>query len=113
MAYQFGSACYDTAAQAVQAMAAAHVPVTESDMAITVASVTDSAITFLYTPVGSGVPPFTVSQAVALLPCNLLTQADALNVGWMIGGAWLSVYAVTFLIRLLRGEMETPNASDT
>lgn len=112
MSFQFGSSCFDTAAQAVQSMAAAHVPVTESDMVISVSSVTDSAINFLYTPVGSGVPPFTVSQAVVLQPCNMLTQADAVNVGWMIGGAWLSVYAVTFLIRYLRGEMDSSDAGN-
>lgn len=110
MSYQVGSACFESATQAVQSMAAAHVPVTESEMVISVASTSDTAITFLYTPVGSGVPPFSVVQNVVLQPCNMLTASDAVNVGWIIGGLWLSIYVITFLIRYLRGETESIDA---
>jgi hypothetical protein len=112
MAYQVGSGCYESALAASQAVAAAHVPVAAPDMVVTVSAVAESSISFLYTPIGSGVPPFTVTQALTLQPCNMLSAQDALDVGWLIGGAWLSIYAVAFLIRYLRGETEDINAGN-
>ncbi len=33
-----------------------------------------------------------------------LTGADGITLGWMVGGAWLAVFALLFLTRGLRGD---------
>lgn len=105
MAYQVGSACYDTAVMAAQAQASASVGsiVGASPQTVSVSSVAADSITYVLTPVGGGTPithiaPFTPQ------PCNMLQAADGLAIGWMVAGAWIGAYCLLFLARALRGE---------
>lgn len=106
MAFQVGSACYDTAAQAAQAQAsslAGGVVVHGSAAYVVgVSAVSDTSITYTFAPVGGGA---TISQVAAYdaQPCNLLTGADGLTLGWAVAAAWLATWAVMFLARALRG----------
>lgn len=101
--FQAGSACYHTAAAANAATASAQsgAVVTSSGTAriVTVTAVDDSSITYTF----HGIDGSTVAQTVSHVPqpCGLLTASDAVEVGWMIAGAWLAVYAVMFLARAL------------
>lgn len=105
MAFQVGTACYPTATAAAQATAAAVVPTAFENVVISVAAVTDSTITYLYTPVGNAaISPYTVVQPILLQPCNQLSAEDALYVGWVIAGAWLAIYGIQILARMFRGE---------
>lgn len=112
MAFQVGSACYETALQAAQAYAATIEPVIAHPWLIRVQHVTEAAVTYEYRNVVDGAI-YLNAHAIHLSPCNLLTAADAVNVGWLIGGVWLSISVVAFLIRYLRGETETSDAGYT
>lgn len=99
--FQVGSACYSTAAAANAATASAQsgAVVTSGGAArvVTVTAVDGSSITYTY----HGLDGSTVVQTVqhSPQPCGLLTASDAVDIGWLIGGAWLAVYAVMFLAR--------------
>lgn len=107
--YQVGSACYSSAAAANSATASVQSGAVVSQSGtvriVTVLSVNDSSITYSFTGLDGSV----VSQTVQHIPqpCGLLTAADGLQIGWLIVGAWLAVYAVMFIARALRGETET------
>lgn len=107
MSYQVGSTCYETALAANQAssssLAGSIVLVGGQSQVLSVQAVSDSAITYGYTPLSGGA---LTSQTVAIspLPCNLLTAEDALAIGWQIGIVWLSVYAITFIASYLKRE---------
>lgn len=105
--YQVGDACYQTPAAAAAAQASKLVGSIlqqgQTLYSVSVDSVADNAINYVLTPVGGGASmqyaaPFTPQ------PCGLLTSQDALDLGWMVVGAWVAVYAVSFLIRVIRGE---------
>lgn len=109
MAFQVGSACYETAEAANAAAASSQVGANLSHggsvVVVDVAAVTASTITYTYTPLG-GSP---VSQTVSAtpMPCGLLGAADAQVLGWGVVGAVLSAYVVMFLTRGLRDHGDT------
>lgn len=107
MAFQVGSTCYATATEAAQAQASTMVGVIvgQGGTAHTVSamSIDDTSITYVLTPVGGGtaithVAPFTPQ------PCNMLQSSDAMQMGWLIAGAWIGAYCILFIARALRGE---------
>jgi hypothetical protein len=107
MAYQVGQACYSSAVEAAQAQASIVVGglVTQAGNvnSVTVTAVASDSITYVFTPAFGGttttyVAPFNPQ------PCNLLDSSDALALGWMVGAAWIGVYCVMFLAKVLRGE---------
>lgn len=110
--FQVGATCYDTAAAANAASGSAQsgsvVLIGGQPHVLAFASSTDTTISYDYAPVSGGA---VVSQTLVSNPpvCGLLTAADALEVGWMIGGAWVAVYAVTFLIGVLRDHFAPQN----
>ncbi|MNY54262.1 hypothetical protein D3C86_1901120 [compost metagenome] len=70
---------------------------------VSVSSVDEASITYVFTPVGGGtaithVAPFTPQ------PCNMLQLEDGLSIGWMVAGAWIGAYCLLFLRRALSGE---------
>ena len=107
MSYQVGSTCYGTALAANQAsvssLAGTIVLMGGQSQVLSVQAVSDSAITYGYTPLGGGALS---SQTVAItpLPCNLLTAEDAMSIGWQIAAVWLTVYAITFIANYLKRE---------
>jgi len=100
MSYQVGSTCYSSALVANQAVAASIAgtvgTVGGQSVVISVQAVSDSSITYGYTPLAGGA---TASTVVALLPmpCGLLDTADGLLLGWAVAAAWLATAAVLFL----------------
>lgn len=107
MAYQVGSTCYGTATEAGQAQASSiggtFAQVGQVPHSVAVASVDDGSITYVLTPVTGGqaithVAPFNPQ------PCNMLGLADGLQVGWMIGAAWIGAFAVLAIKHALSGE---------
>lgn len=110
--FQAGATCYATPSAANAASASAQsgtvVQVSGNSYVLSVAGVTDTTVTYDYSPLSGGAM---VSQTVALTPppCGLLTSADAVVIGWSIAACWLSVYAVTFLIGVVRSSFGSQN----
>lgn len=107
--FQVGSACYAsaTAANSATASVQSGAVVSHSGAAriVTVSAVDDVSITYTFTGLDGSVIAQTVQHIPQ--PCGLLTAADGLQIGWLIVGAWLAVYAVMFIARAFRGETET------
>lgn len=107
MSFQVDQACFDTALMAAQVSAAKSVGaiVVHGGTAygVDVSSVSASVINYTFTPVGGGAA-LTLAQPYTALPCNLMTAADGLSVGWMVGAAWLSAWGLMFLTRALRDD---------
>lgn len=107
MSYQVGSICYESLLAANQAsvsgQAGSIVLIGGQSQVLSILSVDGSSVTYGFTPLEGGA---TTSQSVAIFPqpCNLLTAADGLEVAWMIGAAWLSVYALMFIANYLKRE---------
>lgn len=103
--FQAGAVCYESAAAANAAVGSAQsggvVPVSGASHVIVFQSATASSITYGYVPTDGGP---TVSQTIAISPpaCSLLTASDAFSLGWMLAAVWVSVYAITFLVRAVR-----------
>jgi hypothetical protein len=110
--FQVGSTCYQTAIAANTAAASAQsgsvVLIGGNSYILSVASVTDTTVTYDYSPLDGGA---TVSQTVALTPapCGLMTADDAVTIGWLIAACWLSVYAITFLIGIAKSSFGAQN----
>ncbi len=107
MAFQVGSACYATEAGAAAAAASAEVGsvVTHGSTAyvVDVSSVSDTSITYVFTPVGGGTAATLVAPFSAQ-PCGLLTWSDGLTMGWGIGTAWILAYAILALTKAFRSD---------
>lgn len=114
MPFQVGSACYGTAQQAAQAAASEQagsvVMHGTTAYVIDVRQVTESAITYALNPVSGGAP-YQVTSSYTALPCNLMSASDGLEMGWMVGGAWLLVYGLMFIGRTL-WKVENTNDGD-
>lgn len=113
--YQVGDACYPTPASA--AMAAAST-VSGSFAArgtvlyqVNVTGVTDTSISYRFTPVGTGT---VVNQTIgySAQPCGLMGSADAVQLGWLIGAAWIGAYCVKFLARVVRDMFNREDSPD-
>lgn len=114
MAYQVGQACYSTAIEAAQASASAQAGAVVSHggtaYVIDVAGVAESSITYRLQPLSGGAA-MQATVAYTAQPCGLLQVHDGLSMGWMVGGAWVMVYALTFLARvLIKGETNDGDA---
>lgn len=109
MSYQVGSACYSTAVEAAQASASSEigavVPHGGVAYVVDAATVAASSVTYSLTPVGGG-SAISVTSAYTAQPCNLMSYADGLTIGWAVAGAWLAAFALMFMARALRGETE-------
>lgn len=107
MSFQVENTCYESAVQAAQVVASklvgSIVQVGGSAVSVDVASVTASSIVYSFTPLAGGAA-YTVASPFTPQPCNMLSSSDGLEIGWMVGGAWLAVYALLFVARSLRGE---------
>lgn len=110
--YQAGSACYSTPAAALSAVASSHVGAVIVDggsaRVIGVQSVTDSSITYTFTPVAGGAPVVS-TVTLAPQPCGLLTASDGLALAWPIALVWLAAWGFSLLARHVRAESETPS----
>lgn len=107
MSYQVDSACYSTALEAAQVAASKVVGgvVENAGVAyfVDASSVASTSITYSLSPLGGGSPVVMVSPYSAQ-PCNLLQFEDGLQIGWMVGAAWIGAFAILFISRSLRGE---------
>jgi hypothetical protein len=74
--------------------------------AVDVATVTGTAINYSLTPAGGGTA-LTLSTPYTAQPCNMLTGADGLAMGWGVFAAWIGAWGLLFLTRALRGEGES------
>lgn len=113
--YQVGDACYPT--QSAAAMATAST-LNGSFVArgtvlyqVNVTGVTDTSISYRFTPVVSGT---VVNQTIGYTaqPCGLLTSDDAVQMGWLVGAVWVAVYVLMFLGRLVRDMVNERNADN-
>jgi len=104
MAFQVGTACYDTAeaanAAAASALVGANLEHGGSVVVVDVAGVTATTITYSYTPLGGTAS--TQTFAATPQPCVLMGAEDAVVMGWGIAAAVLAVYALMFVTRGLR-----------
>lgn len=101
MAFQVGAFCYQSAAEALSAIASDQVGAVVQHggaaYVVGVTGVTGSSITYSLDPVGGGSP---IASTVSLTPqpCQLLDWADGLTIGWGIAAAWIAT-AVVMSIR--------------
>jgi len=104
MAFQAGSACFDTAEEANAFLASSQVGANlehgGSVVVVDVAGVTATTITYSYTPLGGNAS--TQTFAATPQPCVLMSALDAVAIGWGIAAAVLGVYALMFLTRGFR-----------
>jgi len=104
MAFQAGSACYDTAEAANAALASSQVGANLEHggtvVVVDVAGVTATTITYSYTPLGGTASSQTF--AATPQPCVLMGAEDAVVMGWGIALAVLGAYCLMFLTRGLR-----------
>ena len=107
--FQYGATCYPSASTVNQLTGAAQagsvVLIGGQPHVLAISGFTDTSITYSYSPVSGGA---VVSQTVANIPppCALLTAADAVEVGTMIGVAWVAVYAIKFLANYFQSEID-------
>jgi hypothetical protein len=107
MAFQVGPACYASELQAAQAQASSQVGlITQHGGAayvVNASAITGSSITYDLRSV-DGATTLQVVAPFSAQPCGLLTAGDAVEMGWLIVGAWVTAYAIMFLARAIRGE---------
>jgi len=107
MSYQVDAACYASALEAAQVSASKSVGSVVQHGSVSyivdASSVSGSSITYSLYPIGGGASLVTVSPYTAQ-PCNMLQLSDGLEIGWMVGAAWIAAFAVLFITRALRGE---------
>jgi hypothetical protein len=73
------------------------------------ASIGATSITYAFHPVGGG-SPLTLATPYNAQPCQLLSMADGLQIGWMIAGAWIGAYClIKIKDALFTGESENGN----
>lgn len=108
--FQVDQSCYSTALAAASASSSRQIGSIisqgTSSFLVDVQSVSASSITYVLQPIAGGSPLILVSPYSAQ-PCGLLTVSDGLEIGWMVGAAWLAAFALLFLTRGLRGSQES------
>lgn len=110
--YQYGNSCYQTPSAANQIAASSQtgsvVVIGGQPYVLAASGVTDSTITYTYSPAAGGA---TIAQTVTVipLPCVMLTAADAVDIGWLIAAAWIGVYAIKYLANHLQSEVNGIN----
>ena len=105
MPAQYLDTCYETSIEAAQAFCATFPREVSGGLHWCESVYEESSLTVLsLIPVGSsdsfGMVSFFPSCAEVTTP---MTAADGIALGWMVGGAWLAVFALLFLTRGLRG----------
>lgn len=105
--FQHGATCFDSAATVNQLIGAGNaggvVRLGDKVYLTSVASFTDTSITYDFTPTDGSAHILQTLQTTPP-PCGLLTGADALQIGWMIALVWLTVYAITFISGYIKNE---------
>lgn len=103
MNFQVADTCYSTALQAAQAKASTVGGTLSSagsnQYVVSVGSVTATSITYNFKLVGGTGATTTTVAPYSAQPCNMLSMADGVQIGWMIAAVWIGVYAVLFLAR--------------
>lgn len=103
MQYQYGSNCFASAAGANAALAYDKSGQITSSSVSGVGAVTDSTYEVLqYSSNGQLIATVVVPSVPPA--CSLLSGADGVSLGWMVGGVWLAVYAVRWLARQVESE---------
>lgn len=100
--FQAGGGCFDTAAEAVAAQAAAMQPGIQATSAglyfVSVSGVDGASglITLASTDLSTGT---TSTHEVSSIPqpCTLLTAADGAALGWGVCAAWLAIFGLIML----------------
>jgi len=111
--FQVDNACYETGLQATAAVFAKITPVAQHPWMITPYDYSEGYYRLAFKNVTDG-QTYLQGHTVAIPPCQMLGVADAINVGWLIGGVWLSIFAISFLIRYFWGETQgTTHAGDS
>lgn len=64
-------------------------------------TVTASAITYSFKNVSSGSILATTSTPYYPQACNMLSMADGVQIGWLIGAAWLATFAILFIAKAI------------
>ena len=97
MGFQVGAACYDTAAAAASAIAAAETgKVVPAGSVVYVVDAAASAASITYTlNDAEGAQASVVYQSTPTLhDCGLMGAEDALVMGWGVVAAWIAAYAL-------------------
>lgn len=106
--YQALGGCYSTPLEATTALAASYVgqvhQIGGTAHYVISTNPGEYGIVVTYQPANSG-SNFTQWQSVNPPECQLMTGADGLELGWLIAGAWLLTYSISFLARYLWREM--------
>lgn len=106
--FQHDGICYKLASTVNQLIGAEQagtvVMISSKSYIISLASFSDNSITYRYSPTSGGAA---ITQVVDNHPpgCQLLTSADALQIAWLIAGAWIAVYAITFITRYIKNDI--------
>lgn len=102
MAYQVGTTCYGSAADALSAIASGQVGgvVVHGGAAYVVGvdAVASTSIAYRLSPVGGG-PVIQSTVQLTPQPCGLLEWHDGLSLGWGVAAAWILTAAVMHLRR--------------
>lgn len=102
MNFQVGNTCYETQQQAAQSVASTvggTVVVVGPDVfVVSVNAVTSNTIAYDFNRV-NGDGQMQILAPYTAQPCNMLSAADGIEVGWTIAAIWLGVYAILFLSR--------------
>ena len=110
--WQVGAACYPSQLAANQAIASGQTGAVTAHgnktYIINATNVTATSITWTLTPAGGGQAIVEVVPS-APQPCNLMGWQDGLQLGWLVGGAWIAVYAVNFLRQTIKTSMGEVN----
>lgn len=105
MSFQVGSACYPSelaaAAASASSMVGAVVSHAGSAYTVDVSGVTASSVSYTFTPISGGVALVLVAPYTPQ-PCGLMGAADAVQMGWLVGAAWIAVYCVKFIAGVVR-----------
>jgi hypothetical protein len=100
MAYQVGATCYDSASDAVSAIASSQVGAVVQHggaaYVVNAPSLTGASITYLLQPVAGGAA-ISYTAAVTPQPCGLLDWQDGLAISWGIAAAWIATAVVLSL----------------
>lgn len=109
--WQFQGSCYPTPLAANQAAASASSGVVSSGSVVVATAVTESSISFDSTDLSTGT---VVSRTVTVdpQPCNLLDASDGEAIGWLLVGAWASVYAIRWLATVLYHASQSETRND-
>lgn len=106
MAWQVGSACYDSELAAVGAVAAGNLGLAHGTASglysMHVAAYTATSIEYGFTPLDGGPAMPGVVVPVHLVPCGLATFDDGVVMGWAVIGAWATTWAIRWLSDVLR-----------